>query len=108
MALAVMGLVPLGPLDPSSGWRLIWHLCESYWVAFLDCPREGVKKIYRTLLLGPKVPKFSMRDVRKYSFLNGGEDEEASDLGKDSDEASASWVTMYFPPTVPLIILHYH
>ncbi|MCD9643683.1 hypothetical protein HAX54_031330 [Datura stramonium] len=51
---------------------------------------KGVKKIYRTLLLGPKVPQLFPRDTPEYSFLSNGKDEEASDPGDDNDEASSS------------------
>ncbi|MCD7459197.1 hypothetical protein HAX54_040274 [Datura stramonium] len=49
---------------------------------------EGVKKIYRTLLLGCRVPPFSSRNVLEYSF-SSGEDEETSGPGDDSNEASS-------------------
>ncbi|MCE3049865.1 hypothetical protein HAX54_045974, partial [Datura stramonium] len=40
-------------------------------------------------LLGPMVPQLSPRDVLDYSFLDGGENEEASDPGNDSNEVSS-------------------
>ncbi|MCE3050450.1 hypothetical protein HAX54_047225, partial [Datura stramonium] len=41
---------------------------------------KGVKKIYCTLLPGPRVPQLFSRDVLEYSFLSVGEDEVANDL----------------------------
>ncbi|MCD7455674.1 hypothetical protein HAX54_029127, partial [Datura stramonium] len=49
---------------------------------------EGMKKIYRTLLLGLRVPPLSLRKVSEYSFLIGGKDEEANDPGNDSNDPS--------------------
>ncbi|MCD7463143.1 hypothetical protein HAX54_050033 [Datura stramonium] len=39
-------------------------------------------------LLGPRI-KVSPRYVPEYSFFIGGDDEKASDLGKDNNEASS-------------------
>ncbi|MCD9644881.1 hypothetical protein HAX54_033405 [Datura stramonium] len=49
----------------------------------------GVKKIYCTLLLGLRVTPLSLGNVSEYSFLSGGEDEKASDLGDNNNEASS-------------------
>ncbi|MCD7468520.1 hypothetical protein HAX54_006846 [Datura stramonium] len=49
----------------------------------------GVKKIYRTLFPKPGVSQLSLRDVPEYSFLSGGEDDQASDPGDDSIKASS-------------------
>ncbi|MCD7471664.1 hypothetical protein HAX54_012258, partial [Datura stramonium] len=49
---------------------------------------EADLEAMRELLGG--VPLFSSRNISEYSFLSGGEDEEASNPSDDSNEASTS------------------
>ncbi|MCD7463102.1 hypothetical protein HAX54_049966 [Datura stramonium] len=65
--------------------RILFHDCPT--VEDFESTHQGMKKIYRTLLLSPRVPQLFPRDILEYSFISGGEDEEASDQGDDNDEA---------------------
>ncbi|MCD9559390.1 hypothetical protein HAX54_017317, partial [Datura stramonium] len=53
--------------------------------------QEGVKKIYRTLLLCLRVPLLSPRNILEYSFLSGGEDKKDSYPGDDNMRPPTSW-----------------
>ncbi|MCD7452531.1 hypothetical protein HAX54_017286, partial [Datura stramonium] len=75
----------------------------AYWIlsggalssALLWTPRDYRERLphHPRPMLGdevaPRVPKLFSRDILEYSFLNGGEDKEASDPGDNNDEASS-------------------